>query len=168
MAKLLIGFMGAGKTTVGRLLSDQLYEMDDLLTAQIGMPITDFFQQEGEPAFRQLETALLKDLLALGDVWISPGGGLILSGENRQLLQGHEVVFLEADFETVYDRIRLDTDHQRPLFLNHSKEEFQAIFDSRQDLYRSLATLTVPVANLTPHQVAQVIKTILTDEEEVG
>lgn len=161
MARVLIGFMGAGKTTVGRLLTDQLYDMDAILEDRIGMPIKDFFEQKGEPAFRQLETDLLKELLALGDVWISPGGGVILNPVNRDLLTGHDIVFLEADFETVYDRIHQDKASQRPLFLNNSKEDFKAIFDSRQAIYKEVASLTVPVADKGPTEIARIIKTSL-------
>lgn len=161
MARVLIGFMGAGKTTVGQLLSDQLYDMDAILVERLGMPITAYFQENGEAAFRQEETNLLKELLALGEVWISPGGGVVLNPANRVLLQGHDLIFLEADFETIYDRIRQDKASQRPLFLSHSKEDFKAIFDSRQALYRELATMTIPVADKSPETIAQLIKTSL-------
>lgn len=159
MARVLIGFMGAGKTTVGHLLTDQLYDMDALLVERLGMPITAYFQENGEAAFRQAETALLGELLELGDVWISPGGGVVLNPANRTLLQGHDLIFLEADFETVYGRIRQDKDNQRPLFLNTSKEDFKAIFDSRQALYRELATMTVPVVDKSPEEIAELIRT---------
>lgn len=159
MARVLIGFMGAGKTTVGQLLSDQLYDMDAILEDRIGMPIKDFFEQKGEPAFRQLETDLLKELLALGEVWISPGGGVVLNPANRALLRGHDLIFLEADFETVYDRISQDKDNKRPLFLKNSKEDFKAIFDSRQVLYQELATMTVSVADKSPGEIAELIRT---------
>lgn len=159
MARVLIGFMGAGKTTVGQLLSDQLYDMDAILVERLGMPITAYFQENGEAAFRQEETNLLKELLALGEVWISPGGGVVLNPANRALLQGNDLIFLDADFETVYDRIRQDKDNQRPLFLKNSKEDFKAIFDSRQVLYQELATMTVPVADKSPEEIAELIRT---------
>lgn len=157
MARVLIGFMGAGKSTVGRLLSDQLYDMDDMLVERLGMPIKDYFAKEGEPAFRQQETALLEELLADPEAVISPGGGVVLSPENRQLLEGHEVIFLELDFDSLYDRISQDQGAERPLFLNNSREAFKAIFDSRQAIYKEAASLTIQVGDKTPEQVAEAI-----------
>ena len=87
MTKILLGFMGAGKTTVGRLLDPHFYDMDELIVHQIGMSIHDFFVQEGEEAFRKVETKILEDLLENHVNIISPGGGIVLSPYNQTLLK---------------------------------------------------------------------------------
>lgn len=158
MARILVGFMGAGKTSVGRLLSEKFYDMDSVLVDRLGMPISDFFALEGEAAFRQMETDLLGELLQVPDAVISSGGGVVLSPVNRALLKGHEVIFLEVDFETLYDRLSQDRAAARPLFLNHSKDAFRAIFEERQNLYREVATITVAAADRKPEEIAQALK----------
>ena len=68
MAKILLGFMGAGKTTIGRLLDPNFHDLDELIVEEIGMPIADFFACEGEAAFRQIETSMLERLLGRCDI----------------------------------------------------------------------------------------------------
>ena len=89
MAKVLLGFMGAGKTTVGRLLDPSFSDMDQLMIGKLGMPIVDFFTQYGETAFRQQESLLLQELLASLVPVISTGGGIVLNPDNRKLLQAN-------------------------------------------------------------------------------
>ena len=126
------------------------------------MSIADFFAKEGEAAFRQIESETLEELLQEGDdVVISTGGGVVVTERNRQLLVKNRKhnVWLHASFDVVYDRIQKDTKNQRPLFLNHSKEDFKAIYDGRMALYQDLADLVVTVDNRTPEEV-QYCKTV--------
>ena len=154
MAKVLLGFMGVGKSSVSPYLDGHFVDMDQVIEEKIGMSIADFFAKEGEAAFRQIESETLEDLLQEGDdVIISTGGGVVVTEKNRK----HNV-WLHASFDVVYDRIKKDTKNQRPLFLNHSKEEFQAIYDGRMALYQGLADLVVTVDNRTPEEVARFIK----------
>ena len=74
MAKLLIGFMGSGKSTIARLLDPDFIDMDAVIVERIGMPIADFFAKEGEPAFRQIESEVLAEL-TMSDHLVSTGGG---------------------------------------------------------------------------------------------
>ncbi|MEG3033518.1 MAG: shikimate kinase, partial [Enterococcus sp.] len=109
---LLIGFMGAGKSTIGNTLAKKLgyplIDLDDLITEKIGMPINAYFNQHGEAAFRQVETAVLKDNLTT-DAIVATGGGIVVNELNRNLLKSHpQVIYLQADSETLIRRIKND------------------------------------------------------------
>ncbi|MCI7677531.1 shikimate kinase [Streptococcus orisratti] len=161
MAKILLGFMGAGKTTVAHHLSGQLLDMDTIIEERIGMPIADFFAKEGEAAFRQIESEVLEELLSLqGDVVISTGGGVVISPKNRDLLRQNRKynVLLTASFDVLYERILQDKLSKRPLFLNNSKEDFQKIYQGRMDLYDGLADVIINTDNRTPEEIARLIQ----------
>lgn len=155
MAKVLLGFMGAGKSTIARGLDPEFVDMDALLEDRLGMPIARFFEEKGEAAFRQLEEEVLADLLKTDQV-ISTGGGIVISPRNRALLkQNPDNIYLKADFETLYQRISADKDNQRPLFLNNSKEDLAAIFDERQAWYEEVASQIVDVSSLSPEEIIE-------------
>ena len=155
MAKVLLGFMGAGKSTIARGLDPDFVDMDALLEGRLGMPIARFFEEKGEAAFRQLEEEVLADLLKTDKV-ISTGGGIVISPRNRALLkQNPDNIYLKADFETLYQRISADKDNQRPLFLNNSKEGLAAIFDERQAWYEEVANQIVDVSSLSPEEIIE-------------
>ena len=88
MAKVLLGFMGVGKSSVAPYLDGRFVDMDQVIEEKIGMSIADFFAKEGEAAFRQIESETLEELLQEGDdVIISTGGGVVVTERNRQLLK---------------------------------------------------------------------------------
>ena len=158
MAKVLLGFMGAGKSTIARNLASDFVDMDSLLEERLGMSIARFFEEKGEVAFRQVEEEVLADLLKTDKV-ISTGGGIVISPRNRDLLkQNPENIYLKADFETLYQRISLDKDNQRPLFLNNSKEDLEAIFNERQIWYEEVASQIVDVSRLSPEEIIEELK----------
>ena len=158
MAKVLLGFMGAGKSTIARNLAPDFVDMDTLIEERLGMSIARFFEEKGEAAFRQVEEEVLADLLKTDKV-ISTGGGIVISPRNRDLLkQNPENIYLKADFETLYQRIPLDKDNQRPLFLNNSKEDLEAIFNERQIWYEEVASQIVDVSRLSPEEIIEELK----------
>ena len=158
MAKVLLGFMGAGKSTIARGLDPDFVDMDALLEDRLGMPIARFFEEKGEAAFRQIEEEVLADLLKTDQV-ISTGGGIVISPRNRALLkQNPDNIYLKADFETLYQRISADKDNQRPLFLNNSKEDLAAIFNERQAWYEEVASKVIDVSKLSPEEIIEELK----------
>ena len=158
MAKVLLGFMGSGKTTIARQLDSDFVDMDALLEGRLGMPIARFFEEKGEAAFRQLEEEVLADLLKTDKV-ISTGGGIVISPRNRALLkQNPDNIYLKADFETLYQRISADEDNQRPLFLKNSKEDLAVIFKERQVWYEEVASKVIDVSKLSPEEIIEELR----------
>jgi len=98
MRVFLIGMMGSGKSTIGRILSSVLdkefIDMDSEIERVKGMSISEIFEKEGEKEFRRLEKNLLKELVRSDEIVVSTGGGLILDKENRQILKGENAVYL--------------------------------------------------------------------------
>ena len=158
MAKILLGFMGAGKSTVARGLAQDFIDMDELLCQRLGMSIKDYFDQHGEATFRAAETQLLAELIDT-DLVVSTGGGVVASPENRKLLtQNADNIYLKADFETLYQRIQQDAVQERPLFLNQSKSDLQQIFDQRQAWYEEVATQIVDTRLKSPQEIIEEIQ----------
>lgn len=159
MPKVLVGFMGAGKTTVGRLLDPAFVDMDALLVQRLKMPISDYFARFGEESFRQQESLLLQDLLKQETSVIATGGGIVLKSENRELLKKNTCnIYLRIDFDRLYQRLATDPVNKRPLFLAKNQDEFRALYDQRLPLYEEVATHIIDVADKTPEEIVEMIR----------
>ena len=137
MTVFLCGFMGCGKTTVGRLAAKKLgcgfCDTDELIVADQNMSIPDIFAQKGEPYFRKVEAEIVKSVCGRTAV-VACGGGAMLDPESaRAASAAGAVVFLDADFETCYERICGDTN--RPIAVSSTKEELLERFNARREIY---------------------------------
>ena len=158
MAKILLGFMGAGKSTIARGLDPNYLDMDALIEKRLGMSIAEFFAEMGEETFRQVESEVLAELLQRDQV-VSTGGGVVISQRNRDLLKTNsDNIYLKADFEILYHRIAADKENQRPLFLKNSKEELAAIFQERQAWYEEVASRVLDVTKLSPEEIIEELR----------
>ena len=136
----LIGFMGAGKSTIGlelsKKLSFNLVDTDKSIERSQGMKITEIFSRKGEDFFRELETNELKLLSNEHNLIVSTGGGIILKDSNREILNNVFSIYLKADFDIIFERIK--EDKTRPLLLTDNPyETAKEIFESRYELYES-------------------------------
>ena len=151
--------MGAGKTTVGmelaKKLNYKLIDTDYSIENDQSREIKDIFSEDGELFFRNLETLKLKELINVENAIISTGGGIILKDENRSILNNLFTIYLKADFENIFNRIKQDT--SRPLLLTDDPyNTAKDIFKSRQSVYESFK-IHVCTDNKTPHQVVEEI-----------
>ena len=158
---ILIGFMGAGKTTVGRLLSQKTgmdhIDFDDKIVEEIGMSIQEYFDLHGEDAFRERETAVLKRYLDHNQV-VSTGGGIVMRPENRELLkQMAPVVYLKTKPESFISRLKQDHTTVRPLVVSKSAEEIQEVFEPRIPFYEESASIIIETDNRTPEAIVKEI-----------
>lgn len=159
---ILIGFMGAGKTSVGEELAGRfgktLIDTDRMIEERAGMSISDIFAVQGEEAFRRLETEVLEQLIseASGEM-ISVGGGLPLREENRKLLKKlGTVIYLRVRPETVLARLKGDT--TRPLLQGDDVEEkVNSLLSKRGPIYEMAADRIISVDGRSVEQIADAI-----------
>lgn len=145
MTIFLCGFMGCGKTTVGKLAAKKLgcgfCDTDDLIVEDQKMSIPDIFAEKGEPYFRKVEAEIVKSLCGKTAV-VACGGGAMLNPESaKAAAEAGAVVFLDADFETCYERIC--GDKNRPIAAASTKEELRERFNARRAVYLSHSTVQI-------------------------
>jgi shikimate kinase len=156
---VLVGMMGTGKTTVGRLVAERLgrpfVDSDEQIEARAGRTVREIFEQDGEAAFRRLEADALADALAdPRPSVIAAAGGVVLDPLNRRALRrAGTVVWLRADPEILVERVRAG-DH-RPLLADNPLGALRRLADQRVDLYGEVADAVVDVDAADPAQVAE-------------
>ena len=160
MMVALTGFMGSGKTTVGKVLADFLgcpfMDLDDLVVKKAGKSIPDIFAQDGEPAFRQLEAQVLRKTVekyAESTAVLALGGGAVLAPSSAALLHEKTVcIYLRASLETLLARLEGET-AGRPLADASLADRLAA----REPIYEKTAHVTIDTDGLSPDEVADEI-----------
>ncbi|MBM7701552.1 shikimate kinase [Metabacillus iocasae] len=161
-ALYLVGFMGAGKTTISEELSAILeipvIDTDQYIEQKTGRSIPQIFEESGEQAFRKLEKEILKEL-PTNDVIISTGGGVFVQEENRLWINKKGISFyLNCDWEELERRLIGDT--SRPLVQKSNLDQLQALFEQRRPSYEQ-ATYTIDTANKTIHEICIEMKELI-------
>ena len=155
----LIGFMGAGKSSVsaglGRMLGREVVEMDERIAAQEGMSIPEIFAQKGEPYFRACETALLKSFAQGAPRIVSCGGGVPLREENvAAMRESGTVVLLTASPEVILERVK--DSEERPLLQGHKDVPYiAALMEQRRPRYEAAADITVDTSQMNIEEVCR-------------
>ncbi len=155
----LVGFMGSGKSVIGRRLSYTLkipyYDMDREIVRQQGMTIPEIFEKYGEEYFRKLETEFLQNFRNEACI-ISTGGGVAMNEENRKIMRKTGLVFfLDADFEAIYKRIK--NDKNRPIVQKSTKVELEQLFYNRRKYYRAAGHIRVLTETRSIRQIVEYI-----------
>ena len=147
---ILIGFMGCGKSTIGKRLSYVLrkpfLDTDRMIEKKEDMTISELFDRKGEEYFRDMETACIKELMEeSGEYVIAVGGGIVLREENRRLLKKlGKVIYLRADADTIYERLK--NDNTRPLLQgDNPREKIRTMMAQRWDIYEEASQFVVDV-----------------------
>ena len=151
----LIGFMGAGKSTVGRILADKLYidfiDLDELIEKKTGKTINEIFSKEGEAGFRKIESEILLSISDTDTLILATGGGTPLQHSNRQFFSCRvHTFYLKLSFKTFWERTKGDC--KRPL-LKKNYLELMDLFNNRCPVYRELG-ICIDTDGKSPEAVA--------------
>ena len=160
---VLVGPMGAGKTTVAALLAEAwgvaARDTDADVEAREGRTISDIFVDSGEAHFRELERAAVADALAAHHGVLALGGGAVLDPVTRDLLTGHTVVFLRVGLSDAVKRVGLGT--SRPLLLGNVRGRIKSLLDERTPVYEAVASHVVDTDGRAPEEIAREIEELV-------
>ncbi len=168
---VLIGFMGSGKSVIGKVLADKLHrffkDTDQIIEERLNQKITEIFADKGETFFRDMESQIIDELTANGGQVISCGGGAILRNENvGYLKQNGILVYLKAPFAVLYDRIKASS--TRPLIrTEHPEETARKLWEARQNVYEGVADLTVDTSQKSVDEIVEEIIDIVKRRQEL-
>jgi shikimate kinase len=150
---VIVGFMGAGKTTVGRMLAGRLglpfVDSDLVIEERAGKPVRQIFAEDGEPAFRQLEHEVVADLLNGPDAVVALGGGAVSHPGTRSLLAAVPVVYLRVSYAEAQLRVGGDTD--RPML---ARPDVSSLHADREPVYAAVATIVIDTDARSPDDIA--------------
>jgi len=158
---LLVGMMGAGKTTVGKSLASYLnktfIDTDHEIQKRTGVKIPVIFEIEGEAGFRKREAKMLRELLKIDNIVLATGGGIILNRENRELLrQNGTIVYLRATVNDLWHRTRHNKD--RPLLQTLDLQaKLAELYDQRDPIYREIAHIVVESRKQSIRQMVKLL-----------
>jgi shikimate kinase len=160
---VLVGPMGAGKSTVAALLAQKwsvaARDTDDDVEREAGASVAEIFVDRGEQAFRALELEAVRRALAEHDGVLALGGGAVLAEETRALLRGRTVVFLDVGLADAVKRVGLGSG--RPLLLGNVRGTLRALLAERHPVYLAVATHRVDTSGRTPEEVADEVLTLV-------
>ncbi|MGG1553203.1 shikimate kinase [Paenibacillus ferrarius] len=156
---VLVGFMGTGKSTIGKKLAERLHwrfiDADAAIEANQGTSIPEIFRLQGEAYFRKVESQVLAGVLTGACQVVATGGGAVLAQENRDcMLANSFVVGLKASAEAIIDRVSQDTN--RPLLQGNLEERVHTLLESRKTAY-DFAHVTIDTTALTVEQIVEEI-----------
>ena len=160
-----VGLMGAGKTTIGKLLAKKLkktfYDTDHEIEKKLGVKVSVIFELEGEEGFRKRETQMIDELTNKKDIILATGGGAVLSEKNRRLLKERgKVIYLNAKPQHLAKRMASDKD--RPLLQQGNIEDtLMRLYKERHPLYLSLASFVVETGQQKTQTIINKIESIL-------
>lgn len=158
---VLVGFMGSGKTTIGRLIAQRLgfqfVDSDAVIVERAGMQVAEIFSKHGEAWFRDSESSTLESLHVLQRSVISTGGGAVLREHNRPLLrQLGFVVWLTASEDVIFERI--SRNKKRPLLQTpNPRQTVHDLLEQRRDIYAEVAQFTVETTHLSHEKAAETV-----------
>ncbi len=148
MKILLCGFMGCGKTGIGKYTAKKngykFIDMDKYIVNREKMSVVDIFEKKGEPYFRELETTVLKELCQRDKIIIASGGGTILKQANIDVCNQNDckIIFLDTPLSAIQERLKCDT--KRPLLQRPDRQEFiEKLYIERYPIYKKAADYTV-------------------------
>lgn len=151
---VLVGFMGAGKTTIGKRLADRLglpfADSDLVIEERTGRQVPEIFAADGEPAFRALEHQVIGELLDGPDAVLALGGGAPEHPGTRTRLKRADVVYLQVGYQQAMRRVA--GDEHRPLLARPGLDE---LYQRRLEVYGSVATVTIPTDGRPPEAISQ-------------
>lgn len=160
-----VGLMGAGKTTIGRLIAKQMgmifYDSDHEIERKTGVKIPLIFELEGEEGFRKRETAAIEELSQLNNIVLATGGGAVLLPENRELLKNNgRIVYLRANVHDLWLRTR--NDKTRPLLQGGNiKQKLEQLYTERNPIYEALADFIVDTGAQSAAEITNHIEQLL-------
>jgi len=162
---ILIGPMGSGKTTVGKLVAEKLQipfrDTDQVIEETTGKSVSDIFLEDGEDEFRAIEKKVLKDELLADGAVLALGGGAPISIDAQSALRAiaSPVIYLDISLAAVAPRIGFNRD--RPLLLHNPRGQWQTLMEARRPIYESIADLVIDVNDKTEAEIVSLVLEVL-------